>query len=120
MFHLRADQFQALSDAVLEAAVPGICRHLEEHFPGRALEVGPEELQVLARQALAECSGLSLQKKASVCWFAGMKLYVSPGFFRHPRLAERFAAGHLPGKARLDRLLEEVSEQDWREAAALE
>jgi hypothetical protein len=110
------DAFQEIADA---AFVQTIIEHLREEHAEAIGRLPDEVLTDMVQAGIDRARSWGLTWEATITAFVALMFEIAPNFDEHPKIREILSEESEPEDARLDRLVEEVSEKDWEEAVQL-
>lgn len=128
MLKLRQEQMDAFQATADEMFVGRIVGHLRADYADSVVRLATGAFEVrhlpdaalraMVRGGLARARGYGMTAEASLAAFVALMVEVAPNFDEHPLLQRILKDPQVPADSRVERLLNEATEQNWQAAAA--
>lgn len=119
LLELRDAQLRQCGEAIDRDLIKVIAWHLRNHHPKSVQFLPKEVLEERVELAIAKGRGYSLGTVADLAGFAALMFELAPNFDEHPSFRNVLLDPSVPGEAKMRRLSQVISDEEWREAVAM-
>jgi hypothetical protein len=116
MLKVSAKQREMLNQAIEEAFVREVCRHLRAEHAPRCEGLDDAELSRRARVGIARARIHDLEWDTSITAFVAIMFEVAPTFDEQPAIRRVLGDRRVSPSQRIDALWDRTTEEDWDEA----